>query len=81
MDENILTNDSREEDESAIQRTPGNTKINKSINQINQGVFNNQAGKKSKATAKVINNTKANSNSILGKSVTTATTTTQPPVV
>ena len=49
MDENILTNESREEDDSGqIIRTPNNIKnLNvKGINQINSGSFNNQTGMK-----------------------------------
>lgn len=37
MDENILTNDSREEDSSGVERTPGN----RGINQINSAGFSN----------------------------------------
>lgn len=49
MDENILTNESREEDDGGqIIRTPNNIKnLNvKGINQINPGSFNNQTGMK-----------------------------------
>ena len=57
MDENILTNDSREETDSQNLRTPGaikNLNIN-SINAINSAGFSNkQAMKKIKGSSKVI---------------------------
>ena len=49
MDENILSNESREEDDNGqIMRTPNNIKnLNvKGINQINPASFNNQTGMK-----------------------------------
>ena len=49
MDENILSNESREEDDNGqIMRTPNNIKnLNvKGINQINPATFNNQTGMK-----------------------------------
>ena len=49
MDENILSNESREEDDNGqVIRTPNNIKnLNvKGINQINPATFNNQTGMK-----------------------------------
>lgn len=58
MDENILTNESREESDSQNMRTPGgirNLNTN-SINAINSAGFsNNQAMKKIKGSSKVVN--------------------------
>lgn len=58
MDENILTNESREETDSQNMRTPGGIKslnIN-SINAINSAGFSNQqAMKKMKGSSKVVN--------------------------
>ena len=58
MDENILTNDSREEDENGrIVRTPNNNIKNQnsnSINQINSVVFNNQVGVKKPKSSKMV---------------------------
>lgn len=63
MDENILTNESREEDEAHNARTPNtikNLNVN-SINAINSAGFTNQpAMKKMKGSGKVINNSKGN---------------------
>ena len=70
MDENILTNDSHEEDESHKINTPGGVKnlnIN-SINAINSAGFSNQqAMKKMKASNKMINNSKTNGVSHVSK--------------
>lgn len=61
MDENILTNESREETDSQNLRTPGGIKslnIN-SINAINSAGFSNhQAMKKMKGSSKVATNSK-----------------------
>lgn len=51
MDENILTNESREEEDGRIVRTPNNNLKNQnsqqhSINQINSAGFTNQPGMK-----------------------------------
>jgi len=64
MDENILTNESREEEDSHNVRTPSGIAKNmgaNSINVINSAAFSNQqAMKKMKSSNKVINNSKAN---------------------
>jgi len=63
MDENILTNESREESDSQNMRTPGgirNLNTN-SINAINSAGFSNQqAMKKMKGSSKMMNNSKTN---------------------
>ena len=68
MDENILTNESREEEDSQNIRTPGaikNLNVN-SINAINSAGFSNhQAMKKMKASNKMINQSKTNGSSSL----------------
>ena len=62
MDENILTNESREEEDGRIIRTPNNNLKNQnaqqhSINQINSAGFNNQPGmKKVKGSLKTTQN-------------------------
>ena len=70
MDENILTNESREEEDSQNVRTPNgikNLNVN-SINAINSAGFSNhQAMKKMKGSNKVINNSKTNGQSNIGK--------------
>ena len=73
MDENILTNDSREEDEGMVSRTPHNIKNMQvsSMNAINQAGANSNAMKKMKNSGKAITNPKANTNSVIGKHGTT----------
>jgi hypothetical protein len=63
MDENILTNESREESDSQNLRTPGGHKSmnTNSINAINSAGFSNQqAMKKMKGSSKILNNAKTN---------------------
>lgn len=69
MDENILTNDSREEDEGLVSRTPHNIKNMQvsNMNAINQAVVNNNGTKKMKTNTKTVNNPKASTNSVIGK--------------
>ena len=65
MDENILTNESREETDSQNMRTPGGIKslnIN-SINAINSAGFSNQqAMKKMKGSSKIVNSKSGTTN-------------------
>ena len=66
MDENILTNESREVDDSQIVRTPGGgTKGVNSINQINSAGFSNHQAMK-KVKNKVINNSSKMAGNIKG---------------
>jgi len=62
MDENILTNESREEDDSGVHQTPGGTK---GINQINSAGFSNQQAMKKVKTSKMINS----SNKVAGNMI------------
>ena len=73
MDENILTNDSREEDEGMVSRTPHNIKNMQvsNMNAISQVTANNNAVKKMKSSGKAVTNPKANTNSVIGKHGTT----------
>ena len=69
MDENILTNESREESDSQHMRTPNGIKNINSINAINSAGFSNhQAMKKMKGSNKIVQNSKTNPNGNLSKS-------------